>query len=298
MFPTHTQEDIEKKQNEISHALNDYYERLERYPHSPRTHRYILLIGRSKAGKTTLKQMLNDPRIISNESSLISTTKEPIVDTFNISQSNLTLTVVDTPWLFNRHTYTDEPLSIDENLNKINTLCFNRGITEFHLVCFCVSFESGINNQDLEAITLFHQHFGPELSQNLCMIITRCESKNNEQRIALHSEIEHDTYFNMVVHQFGKGIHFSGALKRDDWNRGSDALLTQFENICEYRHNLLAIIEQSTTTYKITQPIHNRKISSRSATCCSWLCKFNFFLLVLDYVNGIDLFKFALSNCV
>ena len=298
MFSSRASKDIPTQQNELCRALNTYYESLERFPHRFKAHKHILLIGRTRTGKTTFKQMLKDPKRIPDEPSLISTTKDFIDDTFDVSYSNLTLTVVDSEGLFNQRTRTDGPASIDDDLNRIKTFCLTKGITEFHLVCFCVSFESGINNQDLEAIVRFQEHFGPDFAQHLCMIINRCESKNTEQRARLRTELEQDAYFNDVVGQFGKGIYFSGALKRDDWNRGSDALISQFQNICDYRRQLLDMIASLTTTYKINRPASREPNSPKRLKWHHRLRKSTVFHIVPAYVKDFDPFKLVLSNCV
>ncbi|CAF4280412.1 unnamed protein product, partial [Rotaria sp. Silwood2] len=174
----------------------------------------------------------------------------------------MTLTAVDTPGLFDRRSYTHDMQLVDNEIDNIKNMCIRQGVTEFHLICFCASLEAGINNQDLQAIEKFLDYFGLELAQHLCMVITRCESKNEQQRELIRAEIERDTYFQSITRRLNKGIYFSGALKCDDWNRANDAILLQFYNICEYRNKLIELLENSRTTFKMKPLISEHKSST------------------------------------
>ncbi|CAF3946686.1 unnamed protein product, partial [Rotaria sp. Silwood1] len=77
---------------------------------------------------------------------------------------------------------------------------------------------------------------------HLCMIITRCESKDDAQRDKLLDEFKNDTEHKRISESFGRGIHFFGALNHDDWNRANEALIDQFETVYNYRKNLLRLI--------------------------------------------------------
>ncbi|CAF2979987.1 unnamed protein product [Rotaria socialis] len=297
MVLTRSKRDVEQRQQEILDALNDYYKTLNWPSQSSSIHKYILLLGRTRAGKTTLKHMLEDPRYIDNDMGLISKTRETDVKMFDISQSNLRLTLVDTPALIDRHMYTDETLSINESFNRINSTCLNKDIKELHLVCFCISLESGINDRDLELIRQLLDHFGPELAEHLCMIITRCEFKNDEQRLKLQDEIENDTAFKLICKQFKKDIYFSGALRCDDWNQGSDAILIQFKNVCNYRQKFIGLFQQSNTTYKLKLD-DVRPANETDSNKSFWRCKFRFVPSFFNNTTSEDLLPFVFFNNV
>ncbi|CAF0863648.1 unnamed protein product [Adineta steineri] len=195
--------------------------------------------------------MLTDPREISSELTLFAQTREPKMDIVKIHHSNLTLNLLDTPGLFDRQYDTNGLLTNDECLRQIRKYCITIQVTEFHLVCLCLSMHSGINAEDIQAARQFLEYFGPDLANHLCMIITRCESKNEGQRLLLRNQIEHDQEFGPITKQFKRGIHFSGAINVDDWNQANDVVLRQFSTICEYRNILLDLIEHSTSSFKI-----------------------------------------------
>ncbi|CAF1375009.1 unnamed protein product [Adineta steineri] len=250
MFSYQTPINIEQQQKQLKGQLDSLYNQIQR-PRQSAVRKNILLIGRTRSGKSTLKQMLTDPREVSSELTLFAQTREPRMDIVKIHHSDLTLNLIDTPGLFDRQYDSNGLLTNDECLRQIRKYCIDIHVTEFHLVCLCLSMHSGINAEDIQATRQFIEYFGPRLADHLCMIITRCESKNEGQRLLLHNEIEHDQDFGPITKQFKKGIHFSGAVNLDDWNQANNAVLLQFNTICEYRNILLNLIEQSTSSFKI-----------------------------------------------
>ena len=222
-------------------------------------HKNILLIGRTRSGKTTLKNILSNPCYIPNELTVVSQTSSTICGPeVSIPDSHINLKIVDTPGLFDRrsisyngrnglHNKNDR-----QNLWEINEYCYQMNITKFHLVFFCASFEAGINDQDIQALRQFITHFGREIGSRLCLIITRCESKEEWQRTRLRDELAKDIHFRDIVDSFGRGIYFSGALSRDAYNnRDLEVLTSQFETICDYREELIALIRNANDTFPI-----------------------------------------------
>lgn len=283
--------DIEKNRQSIINAIGEYYQSLEGKNRCigelPCAQRNILLLGRTRSGKTTFKCMLSNPQYVPNELTLISETRSPTCESITIPHANLTLTLVDTVGLFDRSQYVRERLNSDE-FSLIIDFCKRININEFNLICFCVSFEAGINNQDIEALYQLVEYFGHSLCTNLCLIVTRCESKTEIQRIRLQQEFSNDTHFQGIVHFFGQGIYFSGALNRDDYNYANESLIAQFVNICAYRQKIIDLLRNTTTVFAIkvhcTHPpaesiskssaseITERQLNKRQSNCKNNCC--------------------------
>ena len=102
------------------------------------------------------------------------------------------------------------------------------------MICFCVAITTGINAQDVDALQASIKFLGDEITNNACLIITRCESKDEEQRKQLKTELEKDTFFKTVAPFFKLGIFFSGSLNRDDYKQGNESLKKQYATINEY----------------------------------------------------------------
>ncbi|UJR18484.1 hypothetical protein I4U23_005390 [Adineta vaga] len=286
MFPSSSKR-VEERQAEITKSVNEAYAKF--VPHKVRKVilKNILLIGRTRTGKSTIQSVLVDPRKIGAESTLYAQTKvadfqsyivegtkaerdqatDPITienqveqahneeintNLENIQEEAVTvLNIIDTPGLFEHGSTSDNIQDNETILDTIQT-CINREITKFHLVCFCASFESGINNQDIESLKLLINFLGKDVSKNSCLIITRCESKDKTERDKLVKEIVHDIHFKDIASYFQKGIHFSGVLNRDNWIKGQkDTIEDQFETICGYRADLINLFSTATDPFEI-----------------------------------------------
>jgi hypothetical protein len=214
-----------------------------------RVTRKVLLVGPSKSGKTTLKRVLGDPRYMSEELSLRSLSDTVPTCQLNIESASppVTLDIVELP---------ERMIRARSNLSVINEECVRLRIQDFHMICLCISFDTGIDGSAIRSFDCLIQHLGYEqLSRNLCLIITRCESKNDEQRQKLRSEIMQDVEYTKVTQYLGRGIHFSGALNHDSWNGASEALYNQFETVYDYRRNLLQLIAEDIKPFHIQSPL-------------------------------------------
>jgi len=242
--------DITAKRADIMQYINQVYEDDQRQElqhdhvqHQQCLNRNVLLVGFPKSGKTTLIHILDDPRYVSEELSLLSSSEEAPEFEFTISlpSSRLTLNILEIPGTM-----------IDgiTDLSQINQLCVDRGLSNVHLICFCTSFHTGIDRYVIQSFLRLIQHLGREqLRPHLCLIVTRFESKDEAQRKKLLNELRQDAYFSSITRYLGRGIHFSGALNRDDWNRASEVLYDQFENVYNYRKNIFALLEGSAETF-------------------------------------------------
>ena len=254
--------DNDAKRTEISKEIDQIYADLQaqqQYDNlqaEQRVHRNVLLIGPSKSGKTTLRHMLLNPKYVPEELSLRSSSETISNYEKNVCplSSRVTLNIVELP---------ASMISSTSDLSEINVECARLLAQDFHLIAFCVSFAAGIDGTAVNSFTRLINHFGEEtISRHLCLIVTRCESKNEVQRQALRDELIRDVTFAGITRYFGRGIYFSGALNRDDWNRASDALYYQFETIYDYRKKLLNLIKSHIEPFHI-QPQYQPQPKAR-----------------------------------
>ncbi|CAF3324976.1 unnamed protein product [Rotaria socialis] len=196
--------------------------------------RNIMLIGRTRTGKSTIKSLLVDPTVVPTDLTLKSDSRDPLFETFHVSDNRIVLNIIDTPGLFE---HGDDEMSIRDNDAILNTIevCVNREITKFHVVCFCAAVTAGLNREDIDSLKLLVKFLGDEISKNSCLIITRCESKDDQQREKMRKELSEDTYFKEIAPFFKLGIYFSGSLNPDDYNKANESLYDQYSTIIDYR---------------------------------------------------------------
>ena len=202
--------------------------------------KYIMLIGRTRTGKSTIKTLLKDPTAQPKDLTLKSETKDATLDSSFLHENNIVLNILDTPGLFERAGVDENPRDNESILSTIK-ICVEREVTQFHVICFCASITDGINKEDIEAIKLLRNFLGEEIAENSCLIVTRCESKSEQQRDRIQQELQKDKHFVELKSYFRLGIYFSGALNYDDYNNGSDSLLDQFIVISDYREKLIKL---------------------------------------------------------
>jgi GTPase Era involved in 16S rRNA processing len=151
----------------------------------------IMIIGRTRSGKSTIKSLLLDPTEVPGELTLKSGTRDALIESFHIADIDATLNIIDTPGLFERGSDTNS-IRNNEAILKTIEKCANLEITSFNMICFCAVITAGINGEDVQSIELFIKFLGDEISNNSCLIITHCEAKNGEQRKMIKKELEED----------------------------------------------------------------------------------------------------------
>lgn len=199
----------------------------------------IVIIGRTNVGKSTIKRMLVCPTEEPKDLMLKPTSEDIILEPFCITDKQLVINIIEIS--YNRRR-SDEENNLRTNIQamkKILKQCIGFQITKLHLICFAFSINAGIQSDDIETLQMFIKYFGPEVSRNLCLIITHTESKTSEQRDKLRQELLNDSQFKKISHHFERGIFFTGSINYDDYQAGNSCIIDQFITIIGYRKELL-----------------------------------------------------------
>ncbi|CAF1351387.1 unnamed protein product [Rotaria magnacalcarata] len=230
--------------------------------------RNIMLIERTRTGKSTIKSLLVDPTVVPTDLTLKSDSRDPLFETFHVSDNKIVLNIIDTPGLFE---HGDDEMKLRDNDAILNTIevCVNRGITKFHVVCFCAAVTAGLNREDIDSLRLLVKFLGDEISKNSCLIITRCESKDEQQREKMSKELSEDIYFKEIAPFFKLGIYFSGSLNPDDYNKANESLYDQYSTISDYRIKLIELFTSSIEPFPLSELLisevrraHEKKVKS------------------------------------
>ena len=64
----------------------------------------------------------------------------------------------------------------------------NHKVTKLHIICFCVSVRAGVFSEDIQVIRQYMNIFRKSVSKNSCMVMTHCESQDQESRNTLNRE--------------------------------------------------------------------------------------------------------------
>jgi hypothetical protein len=170
----------------------------------------------------------------------------------------MVLNIIDTPGLFERGG-SEIDLRDNDTILRTISFCMNMEITKFHVICYCIAITNGINAEDIKSLELLIEHFGRNLADNSCLIITHCESKSEDQLEIYKKELLGDQYFKNIASYFKLGIWFSGSLNRDDYNKGHENLKDQYVTICEYREKLIELFTRGNIDpFPICQLVQNQ----------------------------------------
>ncbi|CAF3996607.1 unnamed protein product [Rotaria sp. Silwood1] len=238
------QKDVVSKRRNIEERINIEFENLgKQHRQSKSIHQpieqNILLLGPSNSGKRTLMKVLEDPCYIPPYETVSSLqNKNPIKTTIKCRSSNLTLNIVKIPGAM-----VDE----EQDLNQINEACRKCGITQFHHVCICVSFQRGIFDKDIQLFKRLIKHFGEEkIKSHLNLVVTRCELKDEKWQANIEKEVKNDYHMSFLMQWFNQQIHFTGALDPIYCNKGDEeVILDQFKTIYNNREQFIQFIEHN-----------------------------------------------------
>lgn len=213
-----------------------------------------MLVGHERTGKSTVKALLVDPTTVSRGPTLVAETRQPRIESLYLNDCKMELNIIDTPGLLER-CYSEYDSRDIESLLYTIEICVNREITKFHVICFCMSVTHGITQKDIYSIRILIDFFGPEAARNSCLIITRCESMNNERRAHIIAEFQHDVHLKELTQYFKLGVYFSGALNYADFYQGSECLVGQLKNICKYREQLIQLFSSNIEPFPISETL-------------------------------------------
>jgi GTP-binding protein EngB required for normal cell division len=222
-----------------------------------RNQRNILLIGRSQIGKSTFKTVLADPTRISDAMKDSSQTEFPLFEQYAVKGTDMIINFIDTPGLF------QQTKSLPDNTTIMQLIdgYIRSKVTQLHFVCLCISIETKLNEDDLHTVQKFFTFLGPDIRKNTCLIITKSESKTQQQLSTICKEAQKNLDFKVLASQLKQGIFFTGSINRDDWIDTSNSIYQQFENICEHRNKLLKLfIDGDIKPFDLTANVLARKL--------------------------------------
>lgn len=215
----------------------------------------IILMGRSDSGKTTVKKTLIDPNfkydqfnpsaetkdvdVVSLQVERMSAPQSPADHSHDNANNRFSLNIIDTPGLFELQKVVGPARDSDRLLMTIRDVLTKIG-SSFHYICFCVSVIDGIRKEDIETLHNALRHFGlKKFNEHICIIITRCEMKNDTQRANLEAQLRKEL---PVVKQFNIKVRFAGCLNDEPpTGRATTSITDQFKNITSYQKELLKL---------------------------------------------------------
>ncbi len=222
--------------------------------------RNVILIGRSRTGKSTIAEVLGDVFYMARETDLYTETNStefhkfisPIID----NGMRAFLTIVDTPGFFAISKSGSSQPIIRDNLavRKFIDLCIAHDVTNVHFFALTINLLGGINQEDIGTMIYVQQHYH-YLSSHAALIITHCEEEIDPMRreYMINNLFEHSDLVQRDLKSFfKKGIFFMGAIRHLCYvNQDAGALTREYKQVSIMRTELIEKIIASEIPFNI-----------------------------------------------
>lgn len=222
--------------------------------------RNLILVGRTRTGKSTLVNVLNDVFSTTQESRYYTKTIAPIFHkliSLDVgTDTRLFIQVIDTPGFFALAPKDKSGRVIHGNdtTKTFIDLCISHDVTNVHMFALIINIAGEINNEDIETMLFVakHYHF---LSSTAALILTHCEDMDDAQRNnarkrlfmhpKLHGKKLEETFF-------GIGVFYMGCIKYEcEKNNDGRSFKRQYENVSRMRTQLIDALMHSSEPFTI-----------------------------------------------
>ncbi len=181
--------------------------------------RNVLIVGKTRSGKSTAIGVLKNPCFNPNMMSIFSDTFDPKFSSFAIEDKRngkkFTVNVVDTPGLMEVKPLGKGTPRNDQVILDTIKFCLINEITKINLLLIFVSFELGVNSQDTECFKQYFENFYHEnIVVGIC--ITRMENKTEDFKKHLVEQLKQHSFFAEKLRLPNVKVLFMGCASESD----------------------------------------------------------------------------------
>mmetsp|Transcript_8594 Transcript_8594/g.14132 ORF Transcript_8594/g.14132 Transcript_8594/m.14132 type:complete len:354 (+) Transcript_8594:63-1124(+) len=213
--------------------------------------RNIIFVGRSRAGKSTIIEVLKNKNYEPPLFEVLRGTKVASLDSFTMNSEslnkNIHFNIMDTPGVFERTEGDDR--RTNEVIVDLILKCIDMEITKIHHVYFVMSIQTGLNVEDLKAFELFTELFvGMENKISIVLSFAQDVSSDHDYDHYL-KQFRKVPELNILYRRINGSVHFLGATKRSSTSNVEKLR----ENVHKQRSSLLKHILQQKESFNVKQ---------------------------------------------
>jgi len=207
----------------------------------------VLIVGKTKIGKSTLIKLLCGVDVYVEEGSMYSITEQALIHTFAImdkeQNNNFTLNVIDTPG-FGEIKKDGDVQRTDEALTSIILTLLKFEITKLHTIIMCCSpVDTGL--KEIELMDSIYKKFNGKVKAVICL--TKAETLDEDDRKRKVKDLKENKTMKQILGD--DEPYFSGAL--DLKKRTLEQLEGDLETLEIDRMNLMELIQRNETFVEI-----------------------------------------------
>eukprot|EP00300_Choanocystis_sp_HF-7_P000605 c10504_g1_i1.p1 GENE.c10504_g1_i1~~c10504_g1_i1.p1 ORF type:complete len:377 (+),score=25.65 c10504_g1_i1:56-1186(+) len=214
--------------------------------------RNVLLVGRTRSGKSTTMGVLKDPCYVPKTDTIFSETVEPTFRSFSLHSEaehltrDITLNIVDTPGLFEiKDLSAKEDERTNEAIAQTISRCLEHEITHVHVIVMFATFEAGINKEDIKAMEIFLGMFGG-CNIKIALCITHADKHDQEWQDTRKKELMNYPAMKDLIEKEHMEIIFMGCAGKNYVGIETEkALLQVHQKIYLMRRKMLKMIFDS-----------------------------------------------------
>jgi len=232
--------------------------------------RNILIIGKSRSGKSTAIDVLKDPCFQASGMNIFSNPTDPKFQSFalddKINKIKYTLNVIDTPGLQEVQKIGAIARNDQAILETVN-YCLKNEITYINVLVLFMSMETGVFQNDVQTFEMYLEKFKHD-NLKIIVCISRCESKTDKMKLDYIDQLKEHNYFSNLLNNKNVHITFCGCVDEAKINSSTNILDIQhaYARVYQMRTELLKHFFDAITKIKlielpVTQKLKNDVLS-------------------------------------
>eukprot|EP01084_Bolivina_argentea_P172447 298717_1 len=211
--------------------------------------RNIILVGKSRSGKSTIIEVLKNPKHNPEDFKILRGTVKARINSFTLSNSRnkkrMHLNIMDTPGLFERSSTINTTRS-NEIITKMVLKCVDMELTKIHHVYYVMSIQQGISAEDVEAFRIFAELF-VGMEDKISIILSFSQDKNPNKNQLIKDQFNEVPELRPIEKAVKGRIFFVGSAQ----NNGYVDLEKLQNNVANQREKWIEHIMAQHDTYNV-----------------------------------------------
>jgi GTP-binding protein EngB required for normal cell division len=203
---------VNYKDNEEGETFTGKYEEFEVFEN---TRCDVLILGESRTGKSTWKNVLRNPNHITQLEVWRGTKNPETTNTlFKIGGRFISVNIIDTPGFGEA----SAAARTDDDLRNLITKFVKEDITRLNLVLIAINGSGGMTASQVKNITNCIKFLGKQISPKTCFLVTHFENRTAADEQKWVADFTNNPNMRFLMRACGGGFLFTGALNKNQFD--------------------------------------------------------------------------------